>query len=63
MVENNYCYKEKSLDPSGFGWLKTIIAIKKKDPADIQKVLEGTLKAHYSTKIIVVVDAEVDVTI
>ncbi|MHA1131458.1 MAG: UbiD family decarboxylase [Candidatus Helarchaeota archaeon] len=50
------------LDPSGFGWLKTIIAIKKKDPADIQKVLEGTLKAHYSTKIIVVVDAEVDVT-
>ena len=50
------------LNPDGFGWLKTIIAIKKKAQADIKKVLDGTLKAHYSTKLIVVVDDEIDVT-
>jgi UbiD family decarboxylase len=50
------------LNPDGFGWLKTIASIKKQNPADIQKVLEGTVKAHYSTKIIIVVDEDVDVT-
>jgi 2,5-furandicarboxylate decarboxylase 1 len=50
------------LNPDGFGWLKTIVSIKKQNPADIQKVLEGTVKAHYSTKMIIVVDADVDVT-
>ena len=33
-----------------------------KSNADIKRVLDGTIKAHYSTKIIVVVDEDVDVT-
>ncbi len=50
------------LSPDGFGWLKTIVSIKKQNSADIQKVLDGTIKAHYSTKMIVVVDEDIDVT-
>lgn len=50
------------LNPDGFGWLKTIVAIKKKSSEDIKKVLDGTLKAHYSTKLIIVVDDDIDVT-
>lgn len=54
--------KEVFLSSEGFGWLKTIISIKKKSEDDIKKVLEGTIKAHYSTKIIIVVDEDIDVT-
>ncbi len=50
------------LNPDGFGWLKTIISIKKKSNDDIKKILDATIKAHYSTKIIIVVDEDVDVT-
>ncbi|MFX1297986.1 MAG: UbiD family decarboxylase domain-containing protein [Promethearchaeota archaeon] len=53
--------KKVHLSPEGFGWLKTIISIKKKSDADIKKVLEGTIKGHYSTKLIIVVDDDVDV--
>lgn len=54
--------QEVYLNPDGFGWLKTIVSVKKKDAADIEKVLKGTLSAHYSTKLIIVVDDDVDVT-
>jgi len=53
--------KDVYLSPEGFGWLKTIISIKKRDETDIKKVLEGTLSAHYSTKIIIVVDEDVNI--
>ena len=54
--------KKVYLSSEGFGWLKTIISIKKKSKDDIRKVLDGTVKAHYSTKIIIVVDEDIDVT-
>ena len=50
------------LTPDGFGWLKTIVSIRKKENQDVKKVLDGVLKAHYSTKVIMVVDDGVDVT-
>ena len=50
------------LTPDGFGWLKTIVSINKKNQEDIKKVLDGTIKAHYSTKVILVVDDDVDIT-
>ncbi len=58
----NVDVKKVYLNPDGFGWLKTIISVKKKGSDDIKKILDGTLKAHYSTKIIIVVDDDVDVT-
>ena len=58
----NVDVKKVYLNPDGFGWLKTIISVKKKGSEDIKKILDGTLKAHYSTKIIIVVDDDVDVT-
>ncbi|NHI94141.1 MAG: UbiD family decarboxylase [Candidatus Lokiarchaeota archaeon] len=60
--KQNVDVKKVYLNPDGFGWLKTIISIKKKENQDIKKVLDGTLKAHYSTKVIIVVDEDVNVT-
>ncbi|MHA1799664.1 MAG: UbiD family decarboxylase [Candidatus Helarchaeota archaeon] len=60
--KRNVAVKNVYLSPDGFGWLKTIVSIKKKENGDIKKVLNGTIKAHYSTKIIIVVDDDVDIT-
>ena len=58
----NVNVKDVYLNSDGFGWLKVIISIRKKSNDDIKKVLEGVLKAHYSSKIIIVVDDDIDIT-